>query len=497
MSVADPTQFGLSRGDGLAPLRWRRAWLAIDSSPKALAFAISLPGLLLIHGAFVGTLLIGSQISLVATVMVMLTLAACAAFPLRRMAIMASAGFLYICLRPFRSQQQTEFVERLRMVTAETAELPALAFQVPMVLMFLAGSFVLLEAQRRLPASFFARRPVLCQIGAFAAAILIGIALDAGTAAHAILWTQVTILGASFFFLSYALADNRAKDDTPALQRLGFMRPFWSGPSVPFKGPAFLKKFEARTETELAATRLRGLKLGLWAAILALAHRLLSVAFYDAGAMPTLDETIIAVAAGDLPGRGLSWAVVAKNFILNIIAFGAIAHTLVAIVRMAGYGIPRNMARPLTARTMAEFWNRYVYYFKEVLVDFFFYPAFLRWFKKSPKLRIAFATFCAAFVGNLLFSIIAQAHLFAQVGPIAALATFQSYAVYAFALTLALIASQLRSRPPRPEDGGLRYHVLPRVNVIGFFALAQIFADESGVIGLADRSAFFLHLFGA
>ncbi len=481
-----------------APLaRLCDTWATLDRRPAAVAFARTPIGILLIHCVFVVTLLAAGQISTLATGLVALVLAGCAFFPARRLAVMAWGGLLYICLRPYRTQQQTDFAERLKPLAMEGAELPSLAFQVPMVLLFLGVCFVVLEAQKRLGATVFGRRPFLCQVFAFAGLVAIGVALPAGTMSHDVLWAQVTILGASFFFLAYALAENRSKDDTSAIARLGFLRPFWGGPSVPFKGPGFLKKFEAADDDALAALRLRAMKLGIWALALTLAHRLLSLAFYDAADMPTLDQAIAALAAGEMPGRGLGWAVVGKNFLLNILAFGAVAHTLVAIVRMCGFGIPRHMARPLSSRTIAEFWNRYVYYFKEVLVDFFFYPAFVRWFKKSPRLRIAFATFCAAFVGNLLFSIVSQAYLFAEVGPVAALATFQSYAVYAFALTLALIASQLRNSPPRPEQGALRYHVLPRVNVLMFFALAQIFSDESGVIGVGERADFFLHLFGA
>ncbi|MGE3305211.1 MAG: hypothetical protein AB7I52_04515 [Rhizobiaceae bacterium] len=476
--------------------RVRAAWLAMDRNPSAIAFARSWRGIALIHIAFVATLLAGAQISAVATVMVAAVLVGCALLPAYRLAVMAWGGLAYICLRPFRTQQQADFAEQMSLLGVESGQFATLAFQVPMVLLFLLLAYGMMLLQRRRPTSLLGRRPLLCQMIALAVLILGGLALTPGTWAHSILWMQVTILAASFFFLAYAFADNRTRDATPTVQRLGFLRPFWAGPSVPFKSPAFLKKFEAADADQLAALQLRALKLGIWALLLALAHRLCSALFYDVAALPTLDGAIGAIAAGEALHPGLSWTVVAKNFVLNILGFGALAHTLVAIVRMCGYGIPRHMARPLSARTVAEFWNRYVYYFKEVLVDFFFYPAFVRWFKKSPKLRIAFATFCAACVGNLLFSMIAQAHLFATVGPLAALATFQSYAVYALALATALIVSQLRAARPKPEDGALRYHVLPRVNVLLFFALAQIFADEIGAIGLGERTDFLLHLFG-
>ena len=36
----------------------------------------------------------------------------------------------------------------------------------------------------------------------------------------------------------------------------------------------------------------------------------------------------------------------------------------------------RNAHAPLSSRTIAEYWNRYYYDFKELLADMFFYPNF-------------------------------------------------------------------------------------------------------------------------
>jgi hypothetical protein len=164
---------------------------------------------------------------------------------------------------------------------------------------------------------------------------------------------------------------------------------------------------------------------------------------------------------------------------------------------MLGWRIPRNTRNPLASRTLAEFWNRYFFYFKEMLVDFFFYPAFLHWFKKNPKLRIAFATFCAAGAGNFLFHFMRETHIFASREFHDALAVFQSAAFYSLALAAGLIISQWRGVKLTPEMGFWRWHVLPRLNVFVFFCFLKIFDDLSGNGTFAERAAFALSLFGA
>ena len=484
------------RGTLPAVLAWRRAWLAIDGNPAVLAFAQSPAGITLLHILFLGALVAGLQLSPAGVGLIAVTLAACALWPGQRLALVSLSGIAYVLLRPFRTDEQRQFVERLRDATPEFADLPLMAIQGPVVAVFLMLCALALAAHRRWRTSLFGRRPVLVQFMVLAALLVLAAVPEPGTVEHTLFWTLTVVYAASFFFLAYAFADQRGKDQTPPLYRLGFMRPFWGGPSIPFKGLTYLKTFEAKTPEALAATRLKALKLVVWASLLAWAHMLASRGFYEFADFPTLNEAVSLTAADTPLSVPASWGVVAKNFVLTLLAVGAFWHALVAVIRMTGYGIPRNMARPLTARSIAEFWNRYLFYFKEVLVDFFFYPAFARWFKNNPRLRIACATFCAACVGNVLFSLVAQAHLFAEYGLWGTLMRFESYMFYAFVLAAALVLSQLRKRKPKPEDGFWRYEVSPRLIVIGFFCLIQIFADESGHLGLSERMTFFLQLFG-
>ncbi len=476
-------------------LGMRQQWLDVDQNPKAIATVSTLLGRMVLNAVFVGALSVTGYFSASLLVLIAITLVGCSLFPERRLLIMSLAGLFYVLARPFRSDQQRDLVLGLKDSTPAVAELPAIAVYAPVVASFLLVCGICLHLQKRFSQYLLAQRPVLMQFLVLAGLTILAVQLPNHSLAKLLVWSFVTVYSASFFFLAYAFADQRAKDQTPVGLRLGFMRPFWGGSSIPLKGLHFFKRFEAKTPEELSKVQLRALKLAVWAVILSLVYLVCDFILHDWLKLPRMLEAIGLVATGEGLSLGAAWGVVGANFVLDVIGLAAGTHALVAIVRMAGYGIPRNVSRPLTSRSVAEFWNRYFYYFKELLVDFFFYPAFVRYFKKSPKLRIAFATFCAAFVGNVLFSVLSQMHLFNTGGIVDVALHFENYMFYALLLTAALIVSQLNPNKPKPEHGHLRYNVLPRVQVLGFFALLQVFSDETGIYGLAERFDFLGHLF--
>ena len=117
-------------------------------------------------------------------------------------------------------------------------------------------------------------------------------------------------------------------------------------------------------------------------------------------------------------------------------------HIIIAIIRMCGFKALRNTYRPLASRTIAEFWNRFFYYFKELLVEFFFYPVFFRYFKNRPLLRMYTATMAAAFFGNFLFHFMRDIFYVIELGFFEAMIAFHSYFAYSFVLGNAIFLSQ-------------------------------------------------------
>ena len=214
----------------------------------------------------------------------------------------------------------------------------------------------------------------------------------------------------------------------------------------------------------------------------------------DVFELPTLITSILATADGTA-SAGTSWVSLIYNYFLDLVIIAVWGHMIVAVIRMIGYRIPRNSRNPLASRTLAEFWNRYHFYHKELLVDFFFYPAFVRYFKKSPKLRIAFATFCAAGAGNFLFHAARDTHVFANNTLMDGLAMFQSTWVYFLALAVGLVFSQINPFKIKPEHGFFCYEVLTRLNVCTFFCFVKILGDITVEGTLAERCQFVLSLF--
>jgi len=160
---------------------------------------------------------------------------------------------------------------------------------------------------------------------------------------------------------------------------------------------------------------------------------------------------------------------------------------------MAGFLALRNTYRPLRSRSIAEFWNRYLYYFKELLVDFFFYPTFMRYFKRWPRLRLFAATFAAACLGNMFF------HFFIQMGDIEkfglwkTLAGFNVFMFYTIVLAVGIGISQLRE--PREKSGWIRGQLVPSICVAGFFCVLRVFDYGSNSPPLQEHFRFLAHIF--
>src|ERR1039458_6874721 len=214
----------------------------------------------------------------------------------------------------------------------------------------------------------------------------------------------------------------------PLLVRLFHFQPFWGSTNVPYpKGESYLARIEARTGQDLAVTQLKGLKLVLWASVLKVVLALFDQLVHGSPGcfsrwlpgsfcVPYLQTAIAAHLARQPFPRDLCWLSVMANFCVMLLNISIMGHFIIGICRMAGFNALRNTYRPLASTTIAEFYNRVYYYFKELLVDFFFYPAYFRYFKDRPRLRLFFATLAAAGFGNLLYHILASIGAVSQIG---------------------------------------------------------------------------------
>jgi hypothetical protein len=313
----------------------------------------------------------------------------------------------------------------------------------------------------------------------------------------------VLFFGKYIWFLGYALLDRRRKNQQPVLVRLFHFQPFWGSTNVPYpKGENYLARIEAKTDLDLAVTQLKGLKLLLWASVLGVLAALFDQLVHGTRggfspwlpgsfAVPDLRVAIGAYLARQPFPRSLCWMSVMANFCSMLLIISIWGHFFIGICRMAGFNALRNTYNPLAATSIADFYNRVYYYFKELLVDFFFYPAYFRYFKDRPRLRIFFATLAAAGFGNLLYHILASISLAFQVGAWRLILGFHVYAVYALILGLAIGISQIRSMGRVPARSGL----LGTLGVLLFYSLIMVLDSQNLAWSIVDYGSFLVNLF--
>jgi hypothetical protein len=99
----------------------------------------------------------------------------------------------------------------------------------------------------------------------------------------------------------------------------------------------------------------------------------------------------------------------------------------IGIAGLAGYQLSRGSWRLLKSRSLAEYFIRFHFIAKSFWLNSFFVPTFFRFFKTSPHLRVFFATFMAAGVGNALWHYVRDIHLAIQRRFVDSISTFTSY----------------------------------------------------------------------
>ena len=311
------------------------------------------------------------------------------------------------------------------------------------------------------------------------------------------LWAFVFILMPYIWYVPFAVMDLRAKAGSSLGTQLGILQPFWSPTYLPFgKGAAFLRKHLAVNRRELAITHLKALKLLLWATILTTIRDGLTTIFQDGLGILSVSGAIDASLSGAANAVVLGWTALVLSTTKFSLQVAIWAHLFVGIARLAGYRLPRGSWRPLESRTLIEYFNRFHYYFKELLVDLFFLPTFMRAFRARPRLRIFFATFMAAGVGNAIWHFMRDLDLVAQFGIAHALESFTSYAFYSVVLAIGIGISQVRANAGFRPGNTIRARLLSFFCVWGFVVCLHVFSDGSREHTFRQRAFFLSSLFG-
>lgn len=335
------------------------------------------------------------------------------------------------------------------------------------------------------------KRPLLSLLGVTVALFVVA---DSGVfsgVARAWIWLFALMNATYIWFLGYALID---KSPESMVRPLTLFNPIWCQRHMPFgKNVSYLRKTEAKNEQEHAMAMISAVKLIFHCGMYLLLFAALTLAL-ERASIPPYARAFTENAQGRPYPIWVNWVSLVGAFFQTVFQTIATLNAFVATARMAGFQLLRNSYRPFSARTIAEFWNRYMYYFKELLVDFFFYPTFLRHFKAYPRARLMFATFMAAGVGNLIYHMLSMAFIIPLKGFTAFINQSQTYAFYTLLLSTGISVSQLRNAPKGELSASQRVWSL--FCVIAFFCLVHIFDDIDFVHGLEDSFSFLFNLFG-
>lgn len=498
LGIAPPYTPAVARRVTAAPSRTAKmAWRIIpqvDKDPRLVAYVQGLPGRVALFGICAG---LAALLGLLGVDLFVAPLAIAVgyaqryrryAIPLATLALLWRNGF-WIDL---------DLVQRV-------AEQEGLAGQINQPLVFsgmlalvviLCSSLLVLWPRVAVTPLF--RRSTLCLISGFVALVIVAQSPIAAGLPRVLLWSFIATLLPYLWFLAYALSDVPTLARTSFWRHLGVFHPFWGSTLTPFgKGLSYLEKFEAKTPEELAVTQLKGVKLACWTLLLAVFLTGFGRLVHDHLAVPHFDDTFLGYIAGTRYPRYLSWLSLVAYFVEDVLNMAIWGGAIIACARMAGFRLLRNTYRPLESKTLAEFWNRYYFYYKELLVDHFFYPVFLGYFRTNRKLRMFFATFMAACVGNLLFHFIRDIRFVVELGWWKAITGDASHAFYTFLLAVGVGVSQMRGPKREQNQGLLRGRVLPCLWVALFFCVLHVFdAPLDRIHSIGQRADYLWYLMG-
>lgn len=350
---------------------------------------------------------------------------------------------------------------------------------------------------RRAPQSLLARRPLVTLLLLETLACTIANLDFMHGLPRAVLWSALFVFTPYLWFLPYAIVDQRSRTPSPMLLQLAILRPFWSPSYLSFnKGAAFLNKHLAKNPRDLAITHLKAIKLLLWANVLYAIRRALGFVFEEQLSIPTVGMAIDAFFSGHPYPILVGWLAMILSTAKFSLQIALWAHLFIGIARLAGYRLPRGSWRPLESRTLMDYFNRFHYYFKEFLVDFFFIPTFFKVFRGHPRLRMFFATFMAAGVGNAIWHFVRDIDLIATQGVASALRTYTSYLFYCVVLATGVGLSQVRANLGKRPSSTLMSRLYSFFFVWSFVVCMHVFSDGSRNHSLSERLSFLASLFG-
>lgn len=427
--------------------------------------------------------------------------------PLRRRSILAVLA-VYVCFKEINKVCRDATVPLdLPQTTAELILVVMLLLGLSWLVFRVAANFGRLPAPLR-------KHPQLCLHGLYWGLL----AFTAWSAASAGPWRSLVVAVALIFpfmiwrFGYVLLAAQYGRiAGTRFADHLLVLWPAYGGSNTPYgNGLGYLARAEAQDRAALARSQLAGLKLILLGTVLDVFRGGFKAFVYGPATpvtaafggftlgIPRLESLI--AAGGAVSSPGLAWLSVYCELIFQVLRHAITGHMIIGVVRLFGFNVFRNTYKPLLAESIVEFWNRYYFYFKELMANFFFLPTFARLggtLRNWPNLRLFLAVFAAAGIGNMYYHLLNLNDRLAAGDLFEALHALRSRFFYCFLLALGIFVSMVREqrRAGRAPPAGHLPRLLRIAGVWTFFGLIFIWNAKGGS-SFMDRTVFFFNLFG-
>jgi hypothetical protein len=291
-----------------------------------------------------------------------------------------------------------------------------------------------------------------------------------------------------------------------------YLFPLWGGTQTPYgKGHGYLMQRKATASADLAAAELAGIKLLALAWVWTAVNLVFEAAVHGdptpglgwlAAHGPAVPRLGQAVGAGPASyGLAARWGAVAAGLVGNVLDLSIAGHAVIGVLRLFGFRVFRNTYKPLLATSVVEFWNRYFYYFKELMVEFFFYPTYIATARFSQRVRIFLAITAAAAVGNLYYHVLRDFSQYVVAGANSGWSQLAGRITYSLFLAVGIYVSMIREQSRRgrkaPAGGSAALRRLRAIaGVWIFFGLLHVWSVGSTRYGFGERLRFSLGLVG-
>lgn len=322
------------------------------------------------------------------------------------------------------------------------------------------------------------------------------------------------------------LASHGKAEGTRFRDHLFYLVPVWGGTDTPYgKGLDFLSRHEAHDAQAFARSQLAGIKLLLLAILWTYLLDLMDVLIFGQPSqrlpaqlqgwtldLPRFVELL--QSEGSYPWYQ-GWLVIYLELIHHTTVLAIFGHWIIGSLRLVGFNVFRNTYKPLLSRSVLDFFNRYDFYFKELLLDFFFYPTYLRLRSVSPQLRLFLAIFAAAFLGNMYYHVLAwQPEAVIALDFARLWETWGPRVFYSFLLALGIWISMLRQEKQRRAGytatlpvrlrqiaGVWTFYAIIRIwsmppEGASYHELLHVWTEVPPGVDMMGRFDFFLSLFG-